>query len=647
MMRFTKFPMATVCSAYRSWFLSLFVLMILFQRIPVLSAQEVPEKSEDSGISLLREGHRPLVTVTFSGADRFVEEAEYLFDAAGQPKAFGVAKDWLESTLNNLNGFDRSKPFGLMFFLPAIFPPIPEVVAFVPVESIDEATKLVEKAPVVIKKSSADENRYEIIGPNQTLQMLLKHGYAFIPFEGSSDTKVLDRDFPDPATLVAGQAQQFDVSVTLDIASIPVGTRTLLTNVLTSGVSTQLQQRDGEPDGAYRIRRIEGERVLASIRQLLEECQRIILGVDVIRSENAINLDVVIEAAPGSQMFQDILLSAQQPSRFAPLLNESAAVSLCSSSRLNERDRKAFSEMLDAFRSELFRRIEVEKLGDPPDENGAIGLGISAAQKTLEKGELDLFAQFYQDSSEKLVIVGGMRLEDGAAFAAGLQDLLVRFAPSESLKQFGTVSIASGQHLGITFHRLDFAEQSDEAIAVFGNQIALTVGCGDQTLWVCLGGADSFPVLGQVLDQLDIARSQPVETAGRSRSRIIVNVNQLVLMQQKAMGARTQSSEDPADAGQEATASKGTASGGESSLNDGSTLDEEDPESRRRRQRNRFEERRARAGKVFRETMTEGDDRIEITFQPTDTGGRVRMRLEEGFVKVLGRLIAARLLPEE
>jgi hypothetical protein len=647
MKRFTLFPMATVRAADRSWFLSLFGLTILILWVPGLSAQEKPEKSEDSGISLLKEGHRPLVTVTFSGADRFVEEAEYLFDAAGQPKAFGVAKGWLESTLNNLNGFDRNKPFGLMFFLPAIFPPIPEVVAFVPVESIDEATKLVEKAPVVIKKSSADENRYEIIGPNQTVPMLLKHGYAFIPFDGNSDTKVLDRDFPDPATLVAGQAQQFDVSVTLDLASIPVGTRTLLTNVLTSGVSTQLQQRDGEPDGAYRIRRIEGERVLAFLRQLLEECQRIILGVDVIRSEHAVNLDVVIEAAPGSQILQDILQSAQLPSTFAPLLNESAAVSLCSSSRLNERDRKAFTEMLEAFRSELFRRIEAEKLGDLPDENGAIGLGISAAQKTLEKGDLDLFAQFYQDSSEKLVIVGGMRLEDGAAFAAGLQDVLVRFAPSESLKQFGTVSIASGQHLGITFHRLDFAEQSDDAVAVFGKEIGLTVGCGDQTLWVCLGGADSFSVLSQVLDEFDTARRQPVETAGRSSSRIIVNVSQLVAMQQKVMGVRTQRSEDQADAGQEATASKDTAAGGGSPSNEGSTLEDDDPESRRRRQRNRFEERRARAGKVFRETMTEGDDRIEVTFQPTDTGGRIRMRLEEGFVKVLGRLIAARLLPAE
>ncbi|MFN9972685.1 MAG: hypothetical protein ACK58T_22625, partial [Phycisphaerae bacterium] len=77
--------------------------------------------------------------------------------------------------------------------------------------------------------------------------------------------------------------------------------------------------------------------MLASIRQLLEECQRIILGVDVIRSEHAVNLDVVIEAAPGSQILQDILQSAQLPSTFAPLLNESAAVSLCSSSRLNER----------------------------------------------------------------------------------------------------------------------------------------------------------------------------------------------------------------------------------------------------------------------------------------------------------------------
>ena len=48
----------------------------------------------------------------------------------------------------------------------------------------------------------------------------------------------------------------------------------------------------------------------------------------------------------------------------------------------------------------------------------------------------------------------------------------------------------------------------------------------------------------------------------------------------------------------------------------------------------------------MRETLAEGDDRIEIDSRLTETGVRVRIRLEEGFVKIFGRLISAQIAPQ-
>ena len=72
------------------------------------------EKTEEKGFTLIEEGTRPLATVTFASADRFVEEARYIFDAAGTPDAFKVVEDWLSGSLNDLEGFNREKPFGVM-----------------------------------------------------------------------------------------------------------------------------------------------------------------------------------------------------------------------------------------------------------------------------------------------------------------------------------------------------------------------------------------------------------------------------------------------------------------------------------------------------------------------------------------------------
>jgi hypothetical protein len=66
-----------------------------------------------------------------------------------------------------------------------------------------------------------------------------------------------------------------------------------------------------------------------------------------------------------------------------------------------------------------------------------------------------------------------------------------------------------------------------------------------------------------------------------------------------------------------------------------------------RRNRGRGARRRDQGGKIFRETLAEGDDRIEIDSRLTETGMRTRIRLEEGFVKIFGRLIANAIAPQE
>ena len=54
-------------------------------------------------------------------------------------------------------------------------------------------------------------------------------------------------------------------------------------------------------------------------------------------------------------------------------------------------------------------------------------------------------------------------------------------------------------------------------------------------------------------------------------------------------------------------------------------------------------QRREQGGQIFRDTLAEGDDRIEIDSRLTETGARMRIRLEQAFVKIFGRLVTLRL----
>ena len=471
-----------------------------------------------------------------------------------------------------------------------------------------------------------------------------------MPLGNNPPEEALDRKLPNPAQLLASQAQQFDVSVSLDVDSLPIATRTLLMSVITAGISTQLQQRDGEPEGAYRIRKTEGARALDALNQFIMDCQKITIGFDVVQEEHAVNIDFVIDALEGTKLLKEILQSTERPSYFIPLLDENAAVSLSMSSMMADRDKEAYIEMMDGIRMEVTRLIEKNKLGATPDENSPIGKGLSAIQKSLEVGHVDVFAQFYRDSSGKLAIVGASRVEEGDAMGAGLLDAMTRLKDVDEIKQAGTLQIGSGEHQGITFHRLTFAQQPAEAVEVFGKDIGMTVGVGARSVWAVLGGDESYNTLKGVMDQLEESNQTPQEFRTPPNFRVIMNINQLVEMATIAdtVGKKAREAREQA-AGAEATTKLENptpsvlvdSSPGRSS--EGGNGGDSGRDARRADQARR----RERGGKIFRETLAEGDDRIEIDSRLTETGARLRIRLEEGFVKIFGRLLANGLAPQE
>lgn len=69
-----------------------------------------------------------------------------------------------------------------------------------------------------------------------------------------------------------------------------------------------------------------------------------------------------------------------------------------------ERDKTAYTEMVEGVRMEVARLIEENKLGSTPDENSPIGRALSNS-KSLDVGHVDVFAQFYTDSAVNLPLV--------------------------------------------------------------------------------------------------------------------------------------------------------------------------------------------------------------------------------------------------
>jgi hypothetical protein len=116
------------------------------------------------------------------------------------------------------------------------------------------------------------------------------------------------------------------------------------------------------------------------------------------------------------------------------------------------------------------------------------------------------------------------------------------------------------------------------------------------------------------MDDLVEAYENPTDHQVPASFRLVAKVNQLIELVQGAEGG-DQVAED---------APKSAAS------------------SERAKRVEQFRQRRAQSNLLFREALAEGDDEIRLEGRPTENGMRLRVRLDEGFIRGLGRVIATR-----
>lgn len=607
---------------------ALLLTALLISPTGVSSVLGQQDDSEDNNPSLIRTprlGTKPLAIVTLSSLQKSREHFEALCDIAGHPETAEEIISRIDEATDTLAGIDKSRPGGVAVYLDSIFPPAFEFVAFVPLSDIDAFLRTLELGPVVASPVAGEDDRFELLGPTQTSQIRVENGYAFIQLPVMDPDEAFERTLFEPTVELVQQSSQFDVAVTLDVASVPKATRDLLLSFLTSTLSTQMQQRDDEADGLYEMRRAWMQGDIDGLKVLLDECREITIGISVDPDLRLVNIDFLIDVRDGSDLLHEIFESTSKPSYFAPILNDDSAVSLSVSQILAERDRERYEGVIDGLHRELQRQLALNS--SDADSAPLFSAALTALQDTIREGHVDLFAQCYSDSDGHLVAVAALRVLDGDIIATGLSDLLIRVQDRDEL---GTLQMGVGEHAGIQFHRIGFDDAAPGRDAVLGTDAGLTFGCGPRSAWFGLGGEQTLETMTGVMDQLAAAYEAPTTAAHSSAFRLVVNIHQLIELGETA-GAANAAADSDSDGEQEAPTA------------DGANPDE--GQTRRQRRRRRARATRAARRSEWKRTFSEGGDRVRIDFQPTKHGGRTRIELGEAFLKGIGRAITVTLQP--
>ncbi|MDB5392066.1 MAG: hypothetical protein JWM11_7712 [Planctomycetaceae bacterium] len=528
-----------------------------------LQAQETKKKPSKS---------LPFLVVCAASFDRLMDDADYMFEVAGRPEISEVIGGALAGA-RDLKGLNRDSSAGLLLFLDGL---TPEPIGYVPVKDIDEMMKTITIGPVTTNKK--EEGLYEIRGPNQSLFAKVVGDYAFI---GRSEAS-LDKDLSNPAQYTRRLSASYDLAVSLNLRAIPKASRDLLLDFLRASTETQLQQRDDEPDAAFRVRKAGGMANLESLEMFLTQAEEATIGFNVSAEEKDAYAEIVITADPKSEYAKLLNELGASRSQFTSLLATPASMTASASLKIDKNGRNFLKELLTVAQGEL-----VKDLAKPKDSEEAKASPIAelfqSIQTTVTDGKLDFIVQLLGDPPGPFTLVGGVKIAEADHFNSGLAEI---FGKLKDRSEFEKVETKVAEHRGVTLNRLQVKNIPDAAVRIFGKDHGLYVGAGNGALWFSIGAEDGLPTLKKVIDKVADA---PVNDNPVTPAQFVLHLSSWLGMMERPDGS--------ADAIVE----------------------------------------------LMRDSFAQGGGTIRAELKPITNGMQARLTFDEGFIKLVGKAIGKRM----
>ena len=569
--------------------LGLALLAIVLSVTPLLRAQDTDSKSKALEMKL------PLMVLNFASFDRAREAAGLFLQQGDQTKLDEDFTKWIQGTLKDTAGFDRTKPFGTMFFLkPGLLPGMTSI-AYLPVT---DKTKALDTLATVgtaqgkLKPLDGTSDSYEIdygVGPRPKVTVRHMNGYLFI-LDPMSEREELERDLPDPVTLTARLTNRYDLSYAVMIKHVPPAIKTIFREYLKNQIQAQMQQRDNEPDSVYRLRRINGQSSLDLMDRIIQSAEEGTIGGRIDRDSRHAILELEIAGTPDNKLAKYFQDTSGRKSAFANLLEDPATLTVAGSSVFDVKQRKLLEEFFAAAEQDLVDRATSR--GQPAIVDAARPL-FKAFRAGAEAGHFDMIFQVKGETAGEYTALAALRVPGGSAFPQQVQAFLERAKElaAEDGSRLEPLEIAAESLEEVPVHRYKVTLPAGGFDRLWGPEPHVYLCVSSQAVWLAFGGDAALPTLRQAVDLSNQPVTPDLDRRSRSPMQFVTHLQKWIALAQ-----------EPEDDAPPSGAS---------------------PE-------------------VLQAAFGSGGDAIRGDMLPTDTGLRLTIEFEEGSVGWLGRVIGLR-----
>ena len=352
------------------------------------------------------------------------------------------------------------------------------------------------------------EDRIEIQTPDRTFYGKVVQDYVFVGTTAAS----IDRSFKDPTRFAARLARSYDIAASINFKSIIPATRDLFVNLLRSNTENNLQRRDREPETAYKIRRAAGMRNVELIEQVVTQGQELTIGMSLSPSERNLTFELVMTAAPGTEFAEYFQEIKGNRSRFAGLLTAEPALSASLAWQLDRSAKKMFTEMVSAVEIQLLKDLGEEALTEAVKGNGSNAVRNLAQvfRATIDTGRFDAIFQSVGEPGESFVLLGGVKVADGPTLREAVADILTRIKEKPVI---ASIRQDVFTHKGVGVHRIEFKPNREEDVNLYGSKPMLYVGVGDDALWLAFGGESAPAEIRRAIDKSTASVGEAIVSA--------------------------------------------------------------------------------------------------------------------------------------
>ncbi len=423
---------------------------------------------------------KPIVTVAINRLDEIKKDIIYMASViSGQPEQTIAATVELQTGFFT-QGLDQTKPIGIIGTASGI---TPGFYAFVPTKNIQQL--LAPLAGFGLQMQDAGDGLLVLQTGGLDVYFNQTDSYCFISNARESVVKPPE----DPAKLLDGLTDTYDLAVKLNIQAIPEAQRALAMSQIRTAMEFSLQRLPAETDAAFEARRKAAQDGFQQLQDVVDQLDSLTFGLAVEGEKKRAFADVSIAAVDGSKLAQQFGAYELASTKLSGFLVEKAAAQMSSTYVIPPSEAGQLLSTLENVKSQIDATINSDP-NIPADARelirSVVGNLLEVANGTIEDGEVDMAGSVTTDGGE-MKVVAVAKVANAQKLNDSFKEIIA--TAQEQGEQLPEIKLNAARQGSAAFHTISMPIPpfEDQAQQIFGEAVEMTVGFGEGHIYFGLG----------------------------------------------------------------------------------------------------------------------------------------------------------------